>query len=197
LLGAEVKGGGGYEQLPVHPVGSKTGYLLKGGYLEGGAGGGVDINAKLLAKALTNPTVIKALVTLFKYGGKITGSIPDMPSGSLYQLIFGPNCKQSALSRSDFENSVWIYIYLGGTFVAFGGDAGLLFLMDGKESARSVLTRMADPRFGNSMGTELPKILWDGTKAWCPYAGSSVSFGLSGGAIVRAIGMVSIGPSKL
>jgi hypothetical protein len=192
-IGANAKGGAGYEQLPVRKVGAKMGYLLEGGYIEGGYGDGADIGAKAVAKAVqkgvTNPAVIKALSGLFNYGGKITGSIPDMPSGSLYPLIFSPKCKQPTLSRSDFDKSAWIYIYVGGTFYVIGGDGGLLFLMDGRESVKSVLKSMVDP---SAKGTELVRLLWEGSKAWCPYAGSSFSLGLAGGVIARGIGMVSI-----
>ena len=130
FLGAKIKGGGGYANLPVRRVGATSGYLLHGPYAEGGVGVGADVDAALVSKVLAK--FISAL-------GSIGGSTSDMPSGSIGPLFFGPKCAQASLSRTDFTNSSWLYSHVGVTAGVVTGDAGLLLLMDGPAALDSVL----------------------------------------------------------
>lgn len=188
-IGATAKGGGGYEKLPVRRLNAKSGYIIEGGYIEGGAGYGADVDAALVGKVVAR---------FVKIAGSFNGSTMEFKSGGLSQLHFGPKCKQSSLSRSDFDMSAWLYIYVGGTLLVGTADAGLLFLMDGRASVESALKAMAK-RPTNWTGTipgaqavEIAKVIWDGTKAWCPYYGTGLSLGAQVGVMVRGIAMVKI-----
>jgi len=186
-IGALAKGGAGYEKLPIRRVGAKSGYIIEGGYIEGGAGAGADIDAII---------VYKLLARFVKVAGNFSGSSMEFPSGGLTQLYFGPKCTLSGLSRSDFENSAWLYLFVGGTVAVGAVDFGVKFLMDGRATVESILKSLAKNPSGFSVpGTreyQVAKTIWEGTKAWCPYYGTAVSLGLQVGAMARGIGMVKI-----
>ena len=186
-VGAVAKGGGGYEKLPVRRLGAKSGYMLEGAYVEGGAGYGADVDVAVVGKVVAR---------FVKIAGSFSGSTMDFWSGGLSQLHFGPKCTQAALSRADFENSAWLYLFVGGTLAVGTADVGLLFLMDGRASVEAVLKSMVTRPGALSVpwmqSIEIAKIIWDGTRAWCPYYGTGLSLGAQVGAMARGIGIVKI-----
>jgi hypothetical protein len=179
-LGAKIKGGAGYANLPVRRSGSAAGYLLHGPYMEGGVGIGADVDAALVGKVLSR------FITVL---GSFGGSTSNMPSGSIGPMWFGPKCTQAALSRADFVNSSWLYSHVGVTAGVATGDAGVLMLMDGRAALESVL------KPGTVMGSKEAAMLqavWNGCKAWCFYAGTGLSLGAAVGATGRGIQMVKL-----
>jgi hypothetical protein len=173
-IGAVLKVGAGGITMTLQNANSGLTFGLNAGYVEGGVGIGLDIEAEGPGKAALE----------FASGVSTDGGM--MPGGSLGEFVFGPYARKGRVDTPDFCKAIMIYAHLSGTLGMAGGDVGIMFLMDFEVTAASAWTLIRDFADGGVVGGAANTFLRN-VLCWQFCYGLGFGLGVEAGAAVRVL----------